>query len=581
MNKRVLGAASLLLGGLLAGSTAQAQSPIWMLHNHDAPATQNLTVQDLDMPYDSVVWGVSTILGTGAANNQDVFVSTDGGATFNYNTITGPQASQYNLANVSAINGNIAFFSTFNPTGTGATNGRVYKTTDGAQTFQRVTMPSLAFLNFIHFFSPDSGLVMSDPDNQGFQIYRTSDGGTTWTRATGVPQPSTGDFGIVNLFYATGNHLWFITANGEIVYTHDQGNTWAKSASGLSSAGAQVLRRIAFANPQVGIVVGADSAQYARTTDGGATWTQFTPTGTISEYGICGVPLAPTPTLVGVSPLLLNGTGGNTSVSTDGGLSWTVVDTVVKALTEPYFWDGHTGWAGSFTYTSAGAPIGGMWMYTGSPLGPVRQNPVITVLAPTVTLTGANLTNNTLNMGTSAVGTPVTATITITNTGTAPLTITGITTTPASGAFSVSPSTGTTVAPGATLVLTVTFTPTAAGAATGTLTITSNAQNLPSAAISLNATGVLGLAQDAALNALAQIFPNPATAGATTLRLSGTLTLTGAPVTLTDALGRTVLSAAVAAGATEVQLGGNLPAGVYTLRAQTSRGTVARCLVVK
>ncbi|WP_194904336.1 choice-of-anchor D domain-containing protein [Catenulispora rubra] len=77
--------------------------------------------------------------------------------------------------------------------------------------------------------------------------------------------------------------------------------------------------------------------------------------------------------------------------------------------------------------------------------------------------------------------------VTLTNTGTGPAALSPIT---ASGDFTVSPTCGTALAPGADCVALVTFHPSAVGTRTGTLTIASNASNGPTT-IALSGTGAV------------------------------------------------------------------------------------------
>lgn len=77
-------------------------------------------------------------------------------------------------------------------------------------------------------------------------------------------------------------------------------------------------------------------------------------------------------------------------------------------------------------------------------------------------------------------------------------------------------------------------------------------------------------------------FPNPSSTGVFTLDARENLALLRAPFTVTDALGRTVLSQAgtSSTGSRRIDLSGQ-PAGVYLLRLQAPQGTVARRLIIQ
>lgn len=77
-------------------------------------------------------------------------------------------------------------------------------------------------------------------------------------------------------------------------------------------------------------------------------------------------------------------------------------------------------------------------------------------------------------------------------------------------------------------------------------------------------------------------FPNPSPNGVFTLDARDNLALLRAPFTVTDALGRTVLSQAgtTSTGSRRIDLSGQ-PAGIYLLRLSSEQGLVTRRLVVQ
>ena len=95
------------------------------------------------------------------------------------------------------------------------------------------------------------------------------------------------------------------------------------------------------------------------------------------------------------------------------------------------------------------------------------------------------VTPNPFALGSTPVGQPLLAALSVANTGTTALTISNIT---SSNPVFTAGATTLTVAAGATGSVGVTFTPTAAGAQTATLTFTSNATNGPTTTVTLTAT---------------------------------------------------------------------------------------------
>ena len=87
----------------------------------------------------------------------------------------------------------------------------------------------------------------------------------------------------------------------------------------------------------------------------------------------------------------------------------------------------------------------------------------------------------------------------------------------------------------------------------------------------------------AAAQELLAVVPNPSPAGRFVLSSPGRPGLAAAPLTVLDALGRTVEQqpAQAAPGATRTLDLSHLPLGIYTLRLATAEGTLTRQLVVK
>ncbi len=373
MNKRVLFSAALL--ALFSGSTAFAQGGLpWTEGNLGANAAA-LGVTDFDMPSQNVIWGVNYD-GSGAmpaVPTQDMFLSTDGGVTWQVNSIATTNSAIMSAANISAIDGSTAFVSMYDADGMGATNGLLVKTTDGGTTWSEVTsLPGVPFLNIVHFFNANEGLVMSDPDAAGYVIYRTTDGGTTWTRvpAASVPAPVAGDYGLVNQFAAIGDNIWFTTLKGRIYHSTDKGVTWMSHTTGFVNAGnTAAVRHVEFSDANNGLMAGRVAGTLRRTTDGGATWAPVTlPVGTdffvASLARIPGTPGAYVST--GADPTV----GVGSSVTYDNGTTWTELDTL-EQRTAVIFFDADHGWAGQFSQAGG---VGGVLQYTGDPLLATRND---------------------------------------------------------------------------------------------------------------------------------------------------------------------------------------------------------------
>jgi photosystem II stability/assembly factor-like uncharacterized protein len=144
------------------------------------------------------------------------------------------------------------------------------------------------------------------------EIAYSDDEGATWT---------TVDLGAVNAGFTPTGHglfaldrynIWCVTNDGYIFYSNDAGASWTAQESASIHAGA--WNSIYFVNENDGFAVGAADV-LARTTDGGATWTQVTATGGANAI-MTVLPFSKYRAFVGDA-------GGDIYYTADGGTTWT------------------------------------------------------------------------------------------------------------------------------------------------------------------------------------------------------------------------------------------------------------------
>ncbi len=360
MNKRVLFSAALI--AVLGGPAAFAQTAAWTARDLGSAAT-SAGVTDMDMPAPNVVWGIQYDGSGGGATIQDFFVTTDAGATWFTGMVATANSADKRLSNVSAIDGMTAYIGGFDAMAGG---GLLFKTVDGGNNFTEVPVPTFAYLNVVHFFDANTGVMMGDPTQGDYEVFRTTDAGATWTRVPGANMPNAvaGDYGLTNQYYAVGDHIWFSTLKGRVYHSMDRGLNWTVGDTGFrDTPQAQAINNISFSESMIGLAV-ASNGDIKRSTDGGATWTALTPVGPVFSNSVESVPGTPS-TFVGVNVSPAAGLGS--SYSTDGGLNWIALDSTVQ-YTNVVFWDGQHGWAGGFTGASG---VGGVYEYTGAALGPL------------------------------------------------------------------------------------------------------------------------------------------------------------------------------------------------------------------
>src|SRR5579885_713778 len=200
------------------------------------------------------------------------------------------------LIAVSPVNDRIVWASGRNGTFVKTTNGgkttdfRIYKTTDGGATWtmQFQNQNPLAFYDCISFWTPRRGLSHSDSVNGVFPELRTRDGGRHWEDiSANMPPalPGEASFAASNTCLAVQGerNAWIATGgstSARILATTDGGNTWNAYDTPIVSSPSAGAFTVAFRNPYHGIVGGGDldptdpnNARTATSDDGGRTWT--------------------------------------------------------------------------------------------------------------------------------------------------------------------------------------------------------------------------------------------------------------------------------------------------------------------
>jgi photosystem II stability/assembly factor-like uncharacterized protein len=291
--------------------------------------------------------------------------TTDGGTTWKTDSIAGKSA--LDLRDIHGFDATTAVAISAGEAEKGLAN--ILRTTDGGATWTTVftTDQKGVFFDAISFWDDRNGIVMSDPIDNRLFLLVTSDGGATWSRVdpAGLPEMLPGEAafaasgtcvtvqGSTNVWIATGG-----AAVARVFRSTDRGRTWSVAETPVHSGdgGAAGIFSVAFTDAQHGIVVGGNYSQprqayvnVALTEDGGATWkaaTGPTPPGYLSAVSY--VPGTASRSLVAVGLV-------GTALSTDGGQSWTMADTlgynaVVFAARDAGFAAGDRGrvsrWAG-------------------------------------------------------------------------------------------------------------------------------------------------------------------------------------------------------------------------------------------
>jgi photosystem II stability/assembly factor-like uncharacterized protein len=231
---------------------------------------------------DRVVWA--------SARGGTFSRTTDGGATWVTRVVPGAETMEFR--DVEGVSAREAYLMS---AGTGPDN-RIYKTEDGGDTWTlqfQATDPR-AFYDCFDFWTPNRGLTYGDSYDGQFPVLRTRDGENWENIGDNLPaaQPGEGGFAASGTCIKTlsGQSAWIGTgaaARARVLATRDGGDTWASYDVPIQPQGTPTsgVVSIDFRDRFHGILGGGDVVEsatpqlnVARSDDGGATWTLTTPT---------------------------------------------------------------------------------------------------------------------------------------------------------------------------------------------------------------------------------------------------------------------------------------------------------------
>lgn len=308
---------------LVAGCQAPVQAPWPALARETQSSGTGALLQAVSAVSSEVVW-VSGQRGTWAR-------TLDGGRTWQAGSVPGGETLQFR--DVYAISADTAWLLS---AGSGDLS-RIYRTTDGGATWSlqfRNTEPA-AFYDCMDFWDERRGLVFGDEVNGRMMVLETTDG-EHWSLMPRerLPAALAGEGGFAAsgtcLVTGSGGHAWIGTGNGpvaRVLHTADYGRSWTVSATPIASAAAAGVATVTFIDARRGAALGgpigdttAVTDNVALTSDGGKSWTTGgRPTFPGAVYGAAFIP--GTSTLVAVGPR-------GASVSRDGGVHWSALDSL-------------------------------------------------------------------------------------------------------------------------------------------------------------------------------------------------------------------------------------------------------------
>jgi len=290
---------------------------------------------------------VSDRVAWASGSGGTIIRTTDGGNT--WQGLSSPDEAALDFRDIQAFDENTALIlSAGQP-------ARIYKTTDGGNVWTNTyTDPNTtSFYNAMAFWDEKNGIATSDPVEGHFLLIQTTDGGNSWHRVPpeNIPEPLEGEAGFASsgTCIAVGGETHAYLGLGgpaaRLFHSTDRGWTWSAAStpifSGRPSAG---IFSVAFLDSKNGVIVGGDyqdpdgtEGNAAYTTDAGRTWLPADASPP-SGFRSCVAHLPET-----ASALLAVGPNGS-DLSVDFGKTWTRLDTTGYHVAS-FPKTGNTGWA--------------------------------------------------------------------------------------------------------------------------------------------------------------------------------------------------------------------------------------------
>jgi hypothetical protein len=325
---------------------------------------QSRGVRYIDIVDSKTVWAVLYDGSGSNANIQELYKTVDG-QTWKKLVIT-TASGNYGVSNVSGIDTSIAYAAVY-PASTSTAKQGVYRTTDGGYTWTKISgshWGASSFIDGVYFWNAAEGFAFGDPVGGSFQIETTTDSGKTWVNAvTTVPALNSSEYGYVGVFDAYGDQVWLGTNTGRILHSVDRGKNWTVAQTPLTD-----IQEVKFFSPSWGFARQIDNQNsindLVETTDSGATWHSVITSGDFYTAGFDMIP--------GTNVFISTGAAQNangTSYSTDSARTWTILENGIQRL-EVAFYSDSIGWCGGF---SDGSGTTGMFAWDPSFTGIVTS----------------------------------------------------------------------------------------------------------------------------------------------------------------------------------------------------------------
>ena len=217
---------------------------------------------------------VDTNVAWAAGDSGVVIRTTDGGV--NWVFAGGGAIGNNTILNIDAVDSNIAFV-----TFTVSDITYLYSTTNGGKDWEFVFSQSGGFINDIHMIDHLNGIAYGDPVGGKWTIIRTMDGGVSWNRIPTEPIPNGTEIGPYcnSLSVIDSSYICFLGAQ-RVYRSSDGGLTWTNTYT------PDYYSSIWFINDSIGM--SSSNNNVGLSTDSGITWNQISIPGQGNYYSLAG-----------------------------------------------------------------------------------------------------------------------------------------------------------------------------------------------------------------------------------------------------------------------------------------------------
>ena len=196
-----------------------------------------------------------------AVGGQNISKTIDAGATWTTKTIN----TAGNITSICFTDDKTGYV-------TAVPYGQIYKTIDGGNTWSLLVSGVFErYFISISFIDAKTGFAVGYNNNTDGIMYKTSDGGVSWTSANNF------NTNLFSIYFTSAKIGFCVGSNGSIYRSSDLGKTWTLVNSGSTDS----LRSVYFADDNIGYIGGL-AGTILKSTDAGITWTK-------SINGVSGV----------------------------------------------------------------------------------------------------------------------------------------------------------------------------------------------------------------------------------------------------------------------------------------------------